>query len=183
MKTFSLDGIFRLDYCGIAILIVGSIVPLLYYQFYCEFGTKVAYLTLIGVLGIGCMVISMWDRFSSSEYRVYRACKFAHLFNAFELSIRRCLVLFITFGVFGFIPTCHYIIRFGVRHAFTGITNESDCVIDYSFNRNQFCFFFSFSAGATQYLLIVAALYVTGACIYAGNFHEIDSNRFDLKGF
>jgi len=28
-------------------------------------------------------------------------------------------VLFITFGVFGFIPTCHYILRFGVEHAFT----------------------------------------------------------------
>ncbi len=69
-------SMFRLDYCGIAILIVGSIVPLLYYQFYCEFGTKVAYLTLIGLLGITCIVISMWDRFSSSEYRVYRARKF-----------------------------------------------------------------------------------------------------------
>ncbi|CAF0732909.1 unnamed protein product [Adineta steineri] len=113
----------KLDYCGIAILIIGSIIPLLYYQFYCEFGTKLAYLTLIGVLGIGCIVISMWDKFNSPEYRVYRA------------------LLFITFGVFGFIPTCHYILRFGVEHAFT--------------------------AGATQYLLLVAALYGTGACIYA----------------
>ncbi len=72
---------FRLDYCGIAILIVGSIVPLLYYQFYCEFGTKLAYLTLIGVLAIGCIVISMWDRFSASEYRVYRACKYFQKIN------------------------------------------------------------------------------------------------------
>jgi hypothetical protein len=30
------------------------------------------------------------------------------------------VVLFITFGVFGFIPTCHYICRFGFEHAFTG---------------------------------------------------------------
>lgn len=66
---------FRLDYCGIAILIIGSVVPLLYYQFYCEFGTKLAYLLLIGSLGTACIVISMWDRFGSSEYRVYRACK------------------------------------------------------------------------------------------------------------
>lgn len=56
-------------------LIIGSIVPLLYYQFYCEFGIKVVYLTLIGILGIGCMVISMWDRFSAAQYRVYRARK------------------------------------------------------------------------------------------------------------
>ncbi|CAF1361484.1 unnamed protein product [Adineta ricciae] len=127
----------KLDYCGIAILIIGSIVPLLYYQFYCEFGTKVAYLTLIGILGAGCIVISMWDRFSSSEYRVYRA------------------LLFITFGVFGFIPTCHYIIRFGIKHAFT--------------------------TGATQYLLLVAALYVTGACIYAARIPErLAPGAFDI---
>lgn len=116
--------LFRLDYCGIAILIVGSIVPLLYYQFYCEFGTKVAYLTLISVLGAACIIISMWDKFSASEYRVYRACKslltkeVTHPYTTTSLSL--CLVLFITFGLFGFIPTCHYILRFGVEHAFTG---------------------------------------------------------------
>jgi len=127
----------KLDYCGIAILIVGSIVPLLYYQFYCEFGTKVAYLTLLGLLATGCIVISMWDRFSSSDYRVYRA------------------LLFITFGVFGLVPTCHYIIRFGVKHAFT--------------------------AGATQYLLIVAVLYVTGACLYAARIPErLAPGLFDI---
>ncbi|CAF4416629.1 unnamed protein product, partial [Didymodactylos carnosus] len=91
----------KLDYCGIAILIIGSIIPLLYYQFYCEFGTKIAYLSVIGLLGIGCIVVSMWDRFSAPEYRVYRA------------------LLFVTFGLFGFIPTCHYIFRFGLKHAFT----------------------------------------------------------------
>ncbi len=112
--------IFRLDYCGIAILIIGSIIPLLYYQFYCEFGTKVAYLTLIGVLGTGCIIISLWDKFSASEYRVYRACK-SHWKTYFSFRILPILVLFITFGLVGFIPTCHYIIRFGVEHAFTGM--------------------------------------------------------------
>ncbi|CAF1131084.1 unnamed protein product [Didymodactylos carnosus] len=52
------------------------------------------------------------------------------------------LVLFITFGLFGFIPTCHYIFRFGLKHAFT--------------------------TGATQWVFLVAALYATGACLYAG---------------
>lgn len=78
----------RLDYCGIAILIIGSIVPLLYYQFYCEFGTKLAYLTMIGLLGITCIVISMWDKFSASEYRVYRACKCSSSFDVFMRTIR-----------------------------------------------------------------------------------------------
>jgi adiponectin receptor len=125
--------IFRLDYCGIAILIVGSDIPLLYYQFHCEFGTKVAYLTLIALLGIGCMVVSMWDKFSSPQYRIYRACKF--FFddtNNFLLYI--LLVLFITFGIFGLIPTYHYIIRFGIKHALTSmITNFFLFIIKYHY--------------------------------------------------
>jgi len=127
----------KLDYCGIAILIIGSVVPLLYYQFYCEFGTKIAYLSLIGLLGIACIVISLWDRFASSDYRIYR------------------VLLFITFGVFGFIPTCHYILRFGFEHAFT--------------------------AGATQYLILVAALYVIGAGLYAARIPErLAPGLFDI---
>ncbi|CAF2999125.1 unnamed protein product [Rotaria sp. Silwood2] len=127
----------KLDYCGIAILIIGSVVPLLYYQFYCEFGTKIAYLSLIGLLGITCIVISMWDRFASSDYRVYR------------------VLIFITFGIFGFIPTCHYIYRHGFEHAFT--------------------------AGATQYLLLVAVLYVIGAVLYAARIPErLAPGLFDI---
>ncbi|CAF3870209.1 unnamed protein product [Rotaria sordida] len=127
----------KLDYCGIAFLIIGSIIPLLYYQFYCEFGTKVAYLTFIGVLGIGCIVVSMWDKFSSAHYRIYRA------------------LLFITFGVFGFIPSCHYMIQFGVEHAF--------------------------KVGAIQYLLLVAALYLIGACLYAARIPErLAPGLFDI---
>ena len=158
MGTNDESWIFRLDYCGIAILITGSVVPLLYYQFYCEFGTKVAYLSLIGSLGIACIVISMWDRFASSDYRVYRVCKCRFLF-LFNQSSICCLVLFITFGVFGFIPTCHYIFRFGVEHAFTGMD---------SIRKEILFVVFLFLAGATQYLILVAALYVIGAGIYAG---------------
>ena len=73
-------------------------------------------------------------------------------------------MLFISFGVFGFIPTCHYIYRFGVKHAFTGMINDF-------FVCNQYDWFF-ISAGATQYLLLVAALYGIGACIYAGKIQK-----------
>jgi hypothetical protein len=66
--------------------------------------------------------------------------------------------LFIAFGVFGFIPTFHHIFRFGFKHAFTGKMNS---VVNSS--RPIFL-----SAGATQYLLLVAALYVIGAGLYAG---------------
>ena len=70
-------------------------------------------------------------------------------------------VLFITFGVFGFMPTCHYILRFGVEHAFSGI---------YLYAMNKEIELISLLAGATHYLLIVAALYIIGAGLYAGKY-------------
>ena len=42
---------FRLDYCGIALLTMGSFVPWLYYSFYCRIEPKITYLALILVLG------------------------------------------------------------------------------------------------------------------------------------
>ena len=35
----------KLDYCGIAFLIVGSFVPWLYYSFYCDYTPKVTVFT------------------------------------------------------------------------------------------------------------------------------------------
>ncbi len=70
----------------------------------------------------------MWDRFASSDYRVYRACKFFLLENEKKEFCSFLVVLFITFGVFGFIPTCHYVFRFGVEHAFTGMIDRLTCL-------------------------------------------------------
>jgi adiponectin receptor len=67
---------FRLDYCGISILIISSFIPWIYYGFYCEFGTKIAYLLITISLGTGCIIVSMWDKFSTPEYRTYRARMF-----------------------------------------------------------------------------------------------------------
>lgn len=63
----------KLDYCGIAILTMGSFVPWLYYSFYCRLGPKIAYLTLIFVLGSACIVVSLWDKFSEPQFRAVRA--------------------------------------------------------------------------------------------------------------
>ncbi|VEL24199.1 unnamed protein product, partial [Protopolystoma xenopodis] len=41
----------KLDYCGIAVLTMGSFVPYLYYSFYCSFWPKIIYLLLIIALG------------------------------------------------------------------------------------------------------------------------------------
>merc|ERR1719431_319372 len=85
----------KLDYVGISLLTVGSFVPWIYYGFYCQFAPKVIYLTIISVLGICAIIVTMLDRFSTSEYRPLRA------------------LLFVCLGGFGFVPSMHFLIQFG----------------------------------------------------------------------
>lgn len=89
----------KLDYCGIALLIVGSFVPWLYYSFYCRLSPKIAYLTLVITLGIACIVISMWDKFGEPQFRPFRAG------------------VFVALGLTGIIPCAHYVITDGFYHA------------------------------------------------------------------
>ena len=55
---------------------MGSFVPWLYYAFYCESIPKVVYLVFIAILGISCIVVSLWDKFSEPEFRAIRAGKY-----------------------------------------------------------------------------------------------------------
>ena len=68
--------LYRLDYCGIALLTVGSFVPWLYYSFYCRLEPKITYLALIFILGIICIIVSMWDKFAEPKFRPVRAGEF-----------------------------------------------------------------------------------------------------------
>ncbi|KAJ8971676.1 hypothetical protein NQ317_011468 [Molorchus minor] len=74
----------KLDYCGIALLIMGSFVPWLYYGFYCHFRPKVVYLSVVCALGITSIMVSLWDKFSESGWRPFRAA----VFMTFGLSVR-----------------------------------------------------------------------------------------------
>lgn len=65
----------RLDYSGIALLIMGSFVPWLYYSFYCNPQPCYIYLIIICVLGIAAIVVSQWDLFATPQYRGVRAGK------------------------------------------------------------------------------------------------------------
>lgn len=65
----------KLDYCGIALLIMGSFVPWLYYGFYCHYQPKVIYLTVVSILGIASIITSLWDKFASPGLRPVRAGK------------------------------------------------------------------------------------------------------------
>ncbi|KAL7648112.1 UNVERIFIED_CONTAM: hypothetical protein RMT77_000013 [Armadillidium vulgare] len=91
----------KLDYCGIALLIMGSFVPWLYYGFYCDFQPKLIYLTAVVVLGSTTIIVSLWDKFSTPKYRPLRA------------------VVFLTFGMSGIIPALHYTLVEGMNLAIT----------------------------------------------------------------
>lgn len=80
----------KLDYCGIALLIMGSFVPWLYYGFYCHFRPKVVYLSVVCALGVTSIMVSLWDKFSESTWRPFRAG------------------VFMTFGLSGIVPAIHY---------------------------------------------------------------------------
>lgn len=89
--TFISYNYFRLDYCGIAMLIMGSFVPWLYYGFYCHYQPKIIYLTVVIVLGFFSIVTSLWDKFSTPQLRPVRAG------------------VFMAFGLSGVIPAIHYV--------------------------------------------------------------------------
>lgn len=80
----------KLDYCGIALLIMGSFVPWLYYSFYCHYRPKIIYLSVVVVLGILSIIVSLWDRFSEPRLRPLRAG------------------VFMGFGLSGIVPAIHY---------------------------------------------------------------------------
>ncbi|CAL8086647.1 unnamed protein product [Calicophoron daubneyi] len=81
----------KLDYCGIALLTVGSFVPYIYYSFYCVFWAKMFYVILISMLGCGAIVVSMSDKFATPAFRSLRA------------------IVFIALGLSGLIPCIHFI--------------------------------------------------------------------------
>ncbi|KAK6110698.1 hemolysin-III related family protein [Brugia pahangi] len=90
----------KLDYLGISLLIIGSFVPWLYYGFYCRREPKITYIAMVCVLGLGAVIVSLWDKFSESRYRPLRAG------------------VFLAMGCSGVVPTIHFMITDGVRTLF-----------------------------------------------------------------
>uniref|UniRef100_A0A672NJ53 Adiponectin receptor 2 n=1 Tax=Sinocyclocheilus grahami TaxID=75366 RepID=A0A672NJ53_SINGR len=63
----------KLDYSGIAFLIMGSFVPWLYYSFYCSPQPCFIYLIVVCILGIAAITVSQCDFFATPQYRGVRA--------------------------------------------------------------------------------------------------------------
>lgn len=98
-RVFRIFG--KLDYSGIALMIMGSFVPWIYYSFYCDSEPKVIYMSVICVLGVLCIVISQWDKFGTAKYRSTRAIIFAAL------------------GLSGIVPAIHMTFKLGFLRSVT----------------------------------------------------------------
>ncbi|KAL2102459.1 hypothetical protein ACEWY4_001627 [Coilia grayii] len=91
----------KLDYSGIAFLIMGSFVPWLYYSFYCSPQPCFIYLIVVCVLGVAAITVSQCDFFAKPQYRGVRAGVFVGL------------------GLSGVVPTLHFVIVEGLLRAAT----------------------------------------------------------------
>lgn len=118
----------KIDYCGISILTMGSFVPWLYYAFYCQQTTMFVYIIFILFLGSSCIIVSLWEKFGTSEYRALRAG------------------MFIALGLSAIIPATHFTVTIGAYKAW--------------------------NVGNMKWLILMAVLYIGGACIYAARIPE-----------
>ncbi|KAJ3173530.1 hypothetical protein HDU88_002616 [Geranomyces variabilis] len=92
----------RGDYVGIVTLIMGSLVPSIYYGFFCNPSLQALYLTVVIVSGITTICITVSPKFFAPKYRLLRTG------------------LFISMGATGAVPLGHALIKYGyhmTRHA------------------------------------------------------------------
>jgi len=79
----------RFDYAGIAVLIVASFYPPVYYGFMCRPILSFVYLLATTILGASTLCITLLERFQDPKWHEYRAG------------------LFVALGLFGVIPLVH----------------------------------------------------------------------------
>uniref|UniRef100_A0A0E0LDW9 Heptahelical transmembrane protein ADIPOR1 n=1 Tax=Oryza punctata TaxID=4537 RepID=A0A0E0LDW9_ORYPU len=79
----------RLDYTGIAVMIVVSFFPPIYYIFQCEPRWQVVYLSAITAAGVATVYALMSPKLSAARYRAHRA------------------LLFVGMGLSGVVPAVH----------------------------------------------------------------------------
>ena len=71
--------VWRVDYVGIAVLIVASFYPVVFYSFMCVPGIRFAYLFVASGLGVATLFVTLLDRFQAPEYSPFRAAMFCAL--------------------------------------------------------------------------------------------------------
>eukprot|EP00878_Enallax_costatus_P015225 GHUV01015939.1.p1 GENE.GHUV01015939.1~~GHUV01015939.1.p1 ORF type:complete len:386 (+),score=106.03 GHUV01015939.1:469-1626(+) len=132
------EMVWRFDYAGIAVLIVCSFVPAMYYAFLCEPWWRNFYMITTVSMGVAVVAMSLPSRFQARQYRAIRA------------------MLFTALGGWGVVPVTQLILSQGhvwaIRRAF-------------------------------QLDLLMGAIYVGGAVIYASRIPERwFPGKFDIAG-
>ncbi|CAG2177372.1 unnamed protein product, partial [Oppiella nova] len=116
----------KLDYCGISIQIIGSMIPALYYGFYDNRVMYLTYITLGIVLCVISIVISLWDKFGEPKFRPFRTAVFLafglsnvipgiHWAIVLESHLIGAFLLFILQGMLYVIGALLYVIRIPER--------------------------------------------------------------------
>lgn len=67
----------KLDYSGIVILVFGSVVPLIYYSFYCNPKVAWFYIVLQFISCFTTFTLSMFEWFSTPQYHVFKGLVYA----------------------------------------------------------------------------------------------------------
>ncbi|RDX63579.1 Heptahelical transmembrane protein 1, partial [Mucuna pruriens] len=81
--------LWRMDYVGIAVMIITSFFPQIYYVFLCEPHWQIIYLAGITAMGLFTIATMLSPTLSTSKYRAFRA------------------MLFCSMGLFGIVPAIH----------------------------------------------------------------------------
>lgn len=71
--------VWRIDYVGIAALIVASFYPVVFYSFYCVPLVRDAYLAVMTAFGVLTLGVTLADRFQDAKYSPLRAALFSCL--------------------------------------------------------------------------------------------------------
>ncbi|XP_016476777.2 heptahelical transmembrane protein 1 [Nicotiana tabacum] len=82
----------QMDYVGIAVMIITSFFPPMYYIFQCSPHWQIVYLIGITILGICTIITLLFPVFSTGKYRSFRAG------------------LFMSMGCFGLVPAVHALV-------------------------------------------------------------------------
>lgn len=93
----------KLDYLGIVVLIVTSMVSILYYGFYDSSALFYIFTLITLAFGAACAVMSLGDTFRTREWRPYRAA------------------MFVAFGLSAVLPIITGIIYFGLEETYEKI--------------------------------------------------------------
>ena len=75
--------VWRVDYVGIAVLIVASFFPVVYYSFLCVPFVRHLYLATMTTLGFLTLGVTLSEKFQDSRYSPLRALLFSSLGTGF----------------------------------------------------------------------------------------------------